>query len=363
MTGGRIGVGIIGVSVERGWGGLAHVPAIARSPAFELVALSTSCKRTAQAAGEKYGVALAFDNHADLVAWPEVDLVVVTVKVPHHLELVTAAIGAGKAVYCEWPLGRNVAEAERMEAMAQSRGVRAFVGLQGRSAPPLRYLRDLVREGYVGKVLSTTMIGSGAQWGATIDLANAYTNDASTGATMLTIPMGHGIDALCWTLGEFDRITASAAVRRTRVGIEGTSESVTRTAADQIAVSGVLASGAVASVHYRGGLSRGTNLLWEINGSEGDLRLTADNGHLQIVPVTIEGTRGDAPLTPLVVPDDYVPVGDAESGRPYNLTQVYARLPGALAGNEEELPTFTDAVCRHRLLARIEQAAGFERAL
>src|SRR5258708_22193579 len=37
---------------------------------------------------------------------------------------------------------------------------------------------------------------------------------------------------------------------------------------DEVCVSGLLEGGAALSIHYRGGRSRGTNLLWEINGTE-----------------------------------------------------------------------------------------------
>jgi len=39
---------------------------------------------------------------------------------------------------------------------------------------------------------------------------------------------------------------------------------------------------AALSIHYRGGRSRGTNLMREINGAEGNLQLTADGGQAQI---------------------------------------------------------------------------------
>jgi hypothetical protein len=52
-------------------------------------------------------VPLAFANHHELVKSDAVDVVAVTVKVPHHLELATAALDAGKAVYCEWLLGNG----------------------------------------------------------------------------------------------------------------------------------------------------------------------------------------------------------------------------------------------------------------
>jgi len=34
-------------------------------------------------------------------------------------------------------------------------------GLQARSAPSMAYVHDLIKQGYVGEVLSTTLIGSG----------------------------------------------------------------------------------------------------------------------------------------------------------------------------------------------------------
>jgi predicted dehydrogenase len=62
-------------------------------------------------------VPVAFDNHQELVNSSAVDVVAVTVKVSYHLELATAALDAGKAVYCEWPLGNGLKEAETLAAL------------------------------------------------------------------------------------------------------------------------------------------------------------------------------------------------------------------------------------------------------
>ena len=44
----------------------------------------------------------ALDHDSDgLVSQPDIDVVAITVNVPHHRELVSAALAAGKAVYCE----------------------------------------------------------------------------------------------------------------------------------------------------------------------------------------------------------------------------------------------------------------------
>src|SRR5256884_3532024 len=303
----RIRVGIIGANPDRGWAAQAHIPALrSLSADFEITALSTTRRESAIAAGKIFSVPAAFDNHQELVNSPTVDVVAVTVKVPHHLELATAALEAGKAVYCEWPLGNGLEEAETLAALAKKKGVLAVTGLQARSAPAVAYVRDLIKQGYVGEVLSTTLIGSGIGWGPTVDPYNAYLNDKKNGATMLSIPVGHTVDALCHCLGEIRELSATMTMRRRSFTIAGTGERKPMNAADQVCVTGLLEGGAALSIHYRGGRSRGTNLLWEINGTEGDLQGTADGGQAQIFEMTVRGGNGaQSSLDILPVPRQY----------------------------------------------------------
>src|SRR5439155_5914871 len=153
-------------------------------------------------------------------------------------------------------------------------GVLAVAGMQARAAPSVAYVRDQIRQGYVGEVLSTTLIGSGMGWGPTVEPYNVYLNDRKNGATMLSIAVGHAADALCFCLGEVRELSATMTVRRKSFTIAKTGETRPMTAEDQVGVTGMLDGGAAFSIHYRGGVSRGTNLLWEINGTEGDLQLT-----------------------------------------------------------------------------------------
>src|SRR6266571_7829704 len=211
----RIRVGIIGANPDRGWAAQAHIPAL-RSLAddFEITALSTSRRESADVASKLFGVPVAFDNHQDLVNSAVVDVVAVTVKVPYHLELATVALNAGKVVYCQWPLGNGLKEAQTLAALAKKKGVLAVTGLQARSAPSVAYVHDLIKQGYVGEVLSTTLIGSGMGWGPTVEPFNAYLNDKKNGATMLSVPLGHTVDALCYCLGEVRELSATMTVRR-----------------------------------------------------------------------------------------------------------------------------------------------------
>src|SRR4051794_13238074 len=161
MTSGlsKLGVGIIGVSPTRGWAATAHIPALHALPNYEIRALSAHSDESARAAGEAFGVRKVFSDHERLVTQPDIDVVAVTVKVAHHQEIVSAALAAGKAVYCEWPLGRDLDDARAMAALAAEQGVNTVIGLQARQAPAIEFVQELLRDGYVGEVLSTTMIG------------------------------------------------------------------------------------------------------------------------------------------------------------------------------------------------------------
>jgi len=353
----RIRVGIIGANPDRGWAAQAHIPALKSLPNdFEITALSTTRRESADAAAKRFGVPLVFDNHYDLVNSAEVDLVAITVKVPHHLELATAALNAGKSVYCEWPLGNGSKEAEKLAALAKNKGVLAVAGMQARAAPPVAYVRDLIEHGYVGEVLSTTLVGSGMGWGPTVEPYNVYMNDKKNGATMLAIAVGHAVDALCYCLGEVRELAATVAMRRKSFAIAKTGEIKPMTADDQVAVTGLLEGGATFSIHYRGGVSRGTNLLWEINGTEGDLQLTAAGGQLQIFEMTLRGGKGtQSALKALPVPQQYrlSPL----QGPALNVAQAYARFARDYREGTHLCPTFDDAVTRHRMLDAIETAA------
>src|SRR5438105_10819642 len=260
------GVGIIGVSAQRGWATTAHIPALRALPNYEVRALSAHSAESARAAGEAFGVGAVFSDHEGLVTQPDIDVVAVTVKVPHHRELVSAALAAGKAVYCEWPLGRDLDDARAMAALAAEQRVHSVVGLQGRQAPAIEFVQDLLRDGYVGEVLSTTMVGLSIVGDAVVN-ANAYMLDNTNGANLLTIAVGHSLDTLSYVLGEFADLSAVSDLRRPLIKLEETGEEVVKTAADQVAIIGTLISGTTASVPVREAVAGGIGFLWQINGT------------------------------------------------------------------------------------------------
>ena len=358
----RFGVGIVGLQPGRSWAAVAHVPALRALPDdFDIVGVANTSRESAEKAAAAMDIERAFAGVAELVAAPEVDIVAVTVKVPHHLEIVKAAIGAGKHVYCEWPLGNGLAEAEELARLAREKGVLGVVGTQARVAPEIVHLRRLIEDGYVGKVLSTTLIARPGGWGGSIPekRTGAYLLDRANGATMLTIPVGHTLAALRDVLGEIAELSSVVAARRTEAVALDTGETLPVTAPDQVLVSGLLAGGAPFSIHYRGGSARGgEGLVWEINGTAGDIRVTGSSGHTQMVQLSLAGGRGDdKEMKPLEVPAE-LRAGWPDNVVPGNVARVYARMVADLRDGTRTAPSFDDAVAVHRIITAIEEAAG-----
>src|SRR5713101_196441 len=357
----RLGVGIIGVSPVRGWAAAAHIPALRVLPNYEIRAVSAHSAESARAAGRVFGVSAVFSDYEQLVTQPDIDLVAVTVKVPQHRELVSAALAASKAVYCEWPLGRDLDDARAMAALADQQGVHTVVGLQARQAPAIEFVQELLRDGYVGEVLSTTMVGLSVP-GDVVGQPNAYMLDKTNGANVLTIAVGHSLDLLNYVLGEFADLSAVSELRRPFITIEETGEQIQKTAPDQVAVIGTLTSGATASIHVREAVAGGTGFLWEINGTDGTLRITAEEAQPQIFPLTVWGAHGRNEPAELAVPaaltQRWPALTSLEGAPAYNVGRAYAAFAADIDSGTHTVPDFADAVRRHEVIAAIERSAA-----
>ena len=353
----RIGVGLIGASADRGWGGIAHVPALQALDAFQIRAVSTTRMGSANATARRLGADLAFDTHEALVVRPEVDLVVVAVKVPEHKQIVSDALAAGKMVYCEWPLARNLSEAEALEGFARERRLRTVVGLQGGLHPPVLFLRDLIAQGVIGKPLSTSIRAhlTDDMWVGRYDPAVEYMAHAKHGATLLSIMLGHGLEPLARVLGTFESLSAVVANQRGDGVRLSDGASLPKDAPDEIVVAGVLEGGIVTSLHYSAGQSAG--LVWEIQGTEGSLRVETASGYIHFGDMTITLRRGSEPVQQLQVPTAYA-APDLQLDAPAaGVARLYAQFAADLRDGTADAPDFAVALDRHRVLEAITRAA------
>ena len=360
----RIRIGIVGATVSptgSRWGANAHVPALKALPDYELKAVCTAHADTAKASAEAFGAELAFHDFDEMVAHPDVDLVVVCVKVPTHHELVMAALRAGKPVFCEWPLGANLAEAKEMAGTARERNLGTMVGLQGRSDATHMYAREMVAQGEIGDVIAANLnVVSQASIERTPD--RIWQGQRAAGANPLTIAGGHAIDALCYILGEFAEVSARVTTQIKEWRLAETGAKVPVDAPDSITVAGRLVSGGEVSIQVATVPAGGRGHRLEIYGSEG--ALTVGTGSANIGPNKLFSMKGRGELEEMAVPDRFrlVPEG-TPAGQALNVAQAYLRYADALPTGEAFDPDFDLAVRRHTLLDAIERSSAEGKAV
>jgi len=356
---GLLGVGVIGASVAGSWGGQAHIPSIAASPDLTLAAIGTSRMETARESAAHFGAPLAFDDPAALARDPSVDIVAVCVRVPEHERLVMAALDAGKHVYCEWPLARDTAEAERLVAAAQAAGVVHLAGMQARAVPHILHLKQLIEAGEIGRVLSASLAIAG-QWSPVFPASMEYLQKLESGGNYFTIAGGHAIDAFRHVLGPVAELTATAAIQVPEVQLFDAGRATARTAPDHFAFSGRLASGAFASCEVRGLPAGGSGLRFEVNGEKGSLLITAAgaNPMIQMSDLTLSRVAEDGALTAVEPPADCFWADASVGPHAIGVAQNYARLVEAIRGGRPVPADFAAALDNHRLLDAIRLSAA-----
>lgn len=348
----KIRLGFVGANVRSRWGVEGHFPAITASPDVELAAVCTTNPASAEEARQAFGAKLAFSDYRSMVTSPDIDAVVVCVKVPSHYDPTMAALRAGKHVYTEWPLGRTTAEAEQMTALAKSMGLQTAVGLQSRVTPSLLYMKELVETGFVGEVLNCHVV-TVRHLPLEQKSSRSYMADIDFGANPLTKQSAHVIDALRFVAGDFVKVGCQISTQRKHWTESDTGKTIAVTAPDTVLLSGELESGAVASVHVGPVPWAPTGYRMEIYGTEGTLVVSGQESSQRHEP-KLQGARRSQELRDLAIPEgrfSYVPK-DFPRGTPFHVGQMYHLFAQAIHQGQapERLPTFETALEMHRLM-------------
>lgn len=154
----RIGIGFIGV----GGMGSAHLGWFLGSKEVEILAVCDVYEPAMNSARERVGgLCSGYRDFRELLARKDIDAVVIATPDHWHTLISVYAAQAGKDIYCEKPLTRDIAEGRAL-VNAVRRHARVFqVGSQQRSEANFRYACELVRSGKIGK-LHTIRTGFGA---------------------------------------------------------------------------------------------------------------------------------------------------------------------------------------------------------
>jgi len=350
MTQKLIQVGIVGASARKSWAHVSHVPAINGLSGLTLAAVATRNEQSARKSAEAFGANRWFSDPLAMINHDQIDVITISVKVPAHRELVLAALSAGKAVYCEAPLGRTVAEAEEMANAVGS--LHTAIGLQGRLNPAVRRAAQLLSSGKIGRPLNARIVSTNIGFGPELPSSYDYFNKTSSGANLLTINAGHTLDLVEAVLGPIIEIDARTEILWPAVKLTDTGEESLRETAAHVAVLGKTQSGAVFTADIYGGVApQDTRSSFEIRGSEAWLSLTSDHPYsFQAGDLTLKSN------IPFVTPDEPA-VSGGFMGAAINVGEVYAHLVRDVREGTHTTPGFDHALHNARLIEAIRRAA------
>jgi len=211
-----IGIGVIGF----GWMGQAHSRSYRRIPMHfpeaeimpRLVVVADNVPERADLAHQNFGFEASTTEWEVVVDNPEVDVVTITAPNKLHREIATAAAVAGKAIFCEKPVGEAPDVTAAIEHAARSAGVITGVGFNYRWAPVVQYLKELIDEGRLGELTHYrgrffSMYGRDRlgmlSWRYLLE-------EAGYGA--LTDIMSHTVDMANYLVGPISRVVATKEI-------------------------------------------------------------------------------------------------------------------------------------------------------
>ncbi|MEK7674603.1 MAG: Gfo/Idh/MocA family oxidoreductase [Verrucomicrobiota bacterium] len=128
-----------------------HAEALKRCAGAEILAAASPTKSHVKAFAAQFGIPQIFTDYRQLLALPDIDMVVVGVPNQLHCQITVDAAAAGKHVVMEKPLCLNLAEADRMIDACQKANVKLMYAEELCFAPKYVRLKQLLDSGALGR--------------------------------------------------------------------------------------------------------------------------------------------------------------------------------------------------------------------
>jgi predicted dehydrogenase len=187
-----VGVGLIGSQFIAS----IHAEALRACSQADIRAVASPTAGNARAFAQRHGIPKYFSDYRELLALPEVDMVVVGVPNDLHCSIALDAASAGKHVVMEKPLCLNLAEADQMIEACCRANVKLMYAEELCFAPKYVRLKALLDEGALGR--PTLLKQSEKHDGPHA----AHFWDVTRSGGGVTMDMGcHAIEFFRWMLG------------------------------------------------------------------------------------------------------------------------------------------------------------------
>ena len=182
--------------------GRVHADSVDVHPRAELAFVYDPVEAAARKVGDRFGAAWGTDVGAVLDD-PSIDAVVVASPTPTHVDLLTRAVRAGKAVLCEKPIDLDLARVDACRAEIGPLADRVMIGFNRRFDPSFRDIRARVAAGEVGPLEQLVIISR--------DPAPPPAGYVATSGGLFRDMTIHDFDMARYFLGEVAEVTATGA--------------------------------------------------------------------------------------------------------------------------------------------------------
>lgn len=337
--------------VGAGFGFAAHLPAFAKVPGVQVVALADS--GSGRAARCAQPPVVAYSDWQRMLDEARLDTLSVTVPPLLQREIVVAALSRGVHVLCEKPVGAGPHDVEAIARGAEQAGCTVAVTFQYRFEPGLLALREQVRGGRLGAIrridfawMTAGRADPGRPW--------SWQHDAAQGGGVLNAFLPHVIDMIVWLSGS--HVTRAVGRTDVLIPVRADSKGVSREVSAEDVVDALLEldGGALANVRVTNCQRGGEGMRIEIHGENGTLRFL--NRPPFDGPQTVEYCWHDTNTepVPLATPTD----GEADS-RVLPLRRLAnAFVTVARGGKEENLPACADALHVQRVITSLRASCA-----
>jgi myo-inositol 2-dehydrogenase/D-chiro-inositol 1-dehydrogenase len=143
-------IGIIGA----GRIGRLHAENLVRRAGVNVKAISDLYPDAAREWALSIGIPNVLSHYQDVLSDDEIDAVLICSPTDTHVDVITAAARAGKAIFCEKPVSFDFTQTRQAIAAAEQAGVPLQIGFNRRFDPNFRRVREWVETGKIGKVHS-----------------------------------------------------------------------------------------------------------------------------------------------------------------------------------------------------------------
>ena len=274
---GFVGFGFIGKVHATGY---INLPLYYESLPFQPVLshVCTSRMETARAGADSISAPHATTDFREITENPDIDIVHICTPNNVHKEAILSAIAHGKNIYCDKPLSSTMDEALEIRDALGTYNATAQMTLQNRFYPATIRARQLINQGFLGKVLEyrCVYLHSGS---ADPRAPLKWKLSSEAGGGVIADLASHVLDLMNYLLGDYKRLTAATSIAYSeRPSLEDANIMKSVEAEDSVMLLAEMESGALGHIQATK-LATGSEdeVRFEIHGSNGAIRFNGMN--------------------------------------------------------------------------------------